>query len=209
MTSRTSAVRPGRVALAAAVALVAVAAAWFALGALPRIVSTAAAGASPVELVRGALDTGPSADDGLIADGQRVTAYDDVPAVTRMDASLLAAVRRATDDARADGIAVVVNSGWRSARLQEQLLSEAIASHGSREEAARWVATPETSAHVTGDAVDIGPWDAMSWLSQHGWRYGLCQTYANEPWHFELRADAPSGGCPEQFADPTDDPRLG
>lgn len=111
MTSRTSAVRPGRVALAAAVTLIVVAAAWFALGALPRIVSTAAAGASPVEVVRGALDTGPNADDGLIADGQRVTAYDDVPAVTRLDAGLLAAVRRATDDARADGVAVVVNSG--------------------------------------------------------------------------------------------------
>jgi D-alanyl-D-alanine carboxypeptidase len=48
---------------------------------------------------------------------------------------------------------------------------------------------------VTGDAVDIGPTDADSWLQQHGDRYGLCQTYANEMWHFEL-ATEPGGTCP-------------
>ena len=76
------------------------------------------------------------------------------------------------------------------------------------EEAARWVATPETSAHVSGDAVDIGPLDATAWLSEHGAGYGLCQIYGNEPWHYELRPDAVDDGCPAMYADPTQDPRM-
>jgi zinc D-Ala-D-Ala carboxypeptidase len=49
------------------------------------------------------------------------------------------------------------------------------------------VATPDKSAHVSGDAVDIGPSGAAAWLSERGAEYGLCQTYGNEPWHYELR----------------------
>ena len=63
-------------------------------------------------------------------------------------------------------------------------------STAQEDEAARWVATPATSAHVSGDAVDIGHADAAAWLSKHGAEYGLCQIYRNEPWHYELRPDA-------------------
>ena len=80
--------------------------------------------------------------------------------------------------------------------------------YGSEEEAARWVATADTSAHVSGDAVDIGPADASAWLSEHGAEYGLCQIYGNEPWHFELRPEAIDDGCPPMYADPTHDPRM-
>ena len=73
---------------------------------------------------------------------------------------------------------------------------------------ARWVATPDTSAHVSGDAVDIGPVAATAWLSAHGAAYGLCQIYGNEPWHYELRPDAIDHGCPPMYADPTHDPRM-
>ena len=52
------------------------------------------------------------------------------------------------------------------------------------------MATPDTSAHVSGDAVDIGPSDAAAWLSEHGAAYGLCRIYGNEPWHYELRPEA-------------------
>ena len=38
--------------------------------------------------------------------------------------------------------------------------------------------------------------------------YGLCQTYRNEPWHYELRPDAVNRGCPRMYADPTHDPRM-
>ena len=80
--------------------------------------------------------------------------------------------------------------------------------YGSEKEAARWVATPNTSAHVSGDAVDIGPFDATAWLSEHGAEYRLCQIYSNEPWHYELRPGAIDHGCPPMYADPTHDPRM-
>lgn len=49
---------------------------------------------------------------------------------------------------------IVVNSGWRSPAYQEELLDRAVSTYGSRDEAARWVATPKTSAHVSGAAAD-------------------------------------------------------
>jgi D-alanyl-D-alanine carboxypeptidase len=70
------------------------------------------------------------------------------------------------------------------------------------------VATPSTSAHVSGDAVDIGPVNAATWLSKHGAQYGLCLIYRNEPWHYELRPSALARGCPPMYADPTQDPRM-
>ncbi len=102
----------------------------------------------------------------------------------------------------------MVDSGWRSPEYQEQLFREAVSKYGSDEAAARWVATPSTSAHVSGNAVDIGHVDAAAWLSEHGTRYGLCQIYRNEPWHYELRPQATALGCPPMYADPTHDPRM-
>ena len=101
-----------------------------------------------------------------------------------------------------------VDSGWRSPEYQEQLLRTAVSKYGSEEEATRWVAAPNTSAHVSGDAVDIGHSDATAWLSEHGAEYGLCQIYSNEPWHYELRLEAIDHACPPMYADPTHDPRM-
>jgi hypothetical protein len=145
--------------------------------------------------------------DGAVPAG--TTIFDDaVPGVSDLDPVLLEALRGAATDATADGVVFVVESGWRSPEYQERLLDEAVANYGSREEAARWVATPTSSAHVSGDAVDLAHSDATTWLSAHGGAYGLCQIYANEPWHYELRPDAVDRGCPALFADPTQDPRM-
>ena len=145
--------------------------------------------------------------DGAVPDG--VTVFDDeYPGVANLDPDLLAAVRRAATDAADDGVEFIVESGWRSSDYQERLLQQAISTYGSRKEAARWVATPETSAHVTGDAIDIGHVDARTWLSTHGAAYGLCQIYRNEPWHYELRPKAIGRGCPRMYADPAHDPRM-
>jgi zinc D-Ala-D-Ala carboxypeptidase len=142
--------------------------------------------------------------DGAVPDG--VTVFDDeYPAVANLDPALLGALRRAATDAAADGVEFVVDSGWRSREYQNRLLREAVSEFGSEEEAARWVATAETSAHVSGDAVDLGS-DAAEWLSGRGAEYGLCQTYGNEPWHYELRPEAVD--CPPMYADPTHDPRM-
>jgi hypothetical protein len=145
--------------------------------------------------------------DGVVPNG--TTVFDDeIPGVAKLDSDLLGPLRRAAAGAAGDGVQFYVDSGWRSAEYQERLLREAISKYGSVEAATRWVATPETSAHVSGDAVDIGPSGAAAWLSEHGAAYGLCQIYGNEPWHYELRPEAIDHGCPAMYADPTHDPRM-
>ncbi|MEU4013817.1 M15 family metallopeptidase [Microbacterium sp. NPDC028030] len=151
----------------------------------------------------------PSEADGVIRDDDKPTVFEvDRVAIGNLDPGLSEALQRAASDADADGITFRVNSGWRSPALQQRMLQDAVVQYGSEDEARRWVATPETSEHVTGDAVDLGPWPALDWLAQRGWRYGLCQIYANEPWHYELRPEAVDDGCPEMLADPTVDPRM-
>lgn len=145
--------------------------------------------------------------DGVVPDG--TTVFDDtIPAVAELDTGLLTALRAAAKDAAAYGVDFQVNSGWRSPAYQDRLLREAVGKYGSEEEAARWVATPETSPHVSGDAVDIGESDAQMWLFEHGAAYGLCPVYRNEPWHYELRTEAIGSRCPPMYADPTEDPRM-
>lgn len=168
----------------------------------PAAVTPAQAEARP-----GAPDRPLGLADGAVPDG--TTVFDDaIPGVANLDPELLRALRDAAYAAAGDGVVLRVDSAWRSPAYQEHLLREAVAEHGSEAEAARWVATPETSAHVSGDAVDIGPPASAAWLSAHGSAYGLCQTYGNEPWHFELRPHAPDLGCPPMYADPTHDPRM-
>jgi len=133
---------------------------------------------------------------------------DDIPGLANLDPALLGALRRAATKAANDGVEFFVDSGWRSPEYQEHLLQEAVLKYGSEAEAARWVAAPTTSAHVSGDAVDIGPSDATAWLSVHGAEYGLCRIYANEPWHHELRRHAIAHGCPAMYPDAAHDPRM-
>ncbi|MFJ2864243.1 M15 family metallopeptidase [Kitasatospora sp. NPDC087314] len=145
--------------------------------------------------------TGTAGADGAIPDGTKLSPFDtEAPAVRNLDGPLLEAVRQAAGDARAQGIEMTVTSGWRSKGYQQQLLDRAVTKYGSLEQARRFVNTPEKSAHVSGKAVDLGPTNADYWLIQHGARYGLCQVYANEIWHFELRTE-PGGTCPAQLPD--------
>ena len=133
-------------------------------------------------------------------DGRTVRIGSAEPAVTRLDPALLAALQAAVRVAAGDGIEVRVRSGWRSAAYQQELLDEAVVRYGSLEEASRWVASPDTSAHVTGDAVDVSATDAAYWMAEHGPEFGLCQSYANEIWHYELRT-TPGGTCPPPLPD--------
>lgn len=91
--------------------------------------------------------------------------------------------------------------------LSGALRAAAVAKHGSTERAARWVATADSSAHVSGNAVDLGS-DAAAWLSAHGAAYELCQIYRNEPWHYELRPEAIEHGCPAMYPDPAHDQKM-
>jgi D-alanyl-D-alanine carboxypeptidase len=209
--ARTTArrIRIRRIRVAAPLVVIAAIAAALGYQALASSSSTAA---SPIDVFRsehrglrsehrGALGEADGAVDGA-------TVFDEIPGVANLDPDLLSALRQAATDAADDGIELFVDSGWRSPEYQNQLLREAVSEYGSEEEAARWVATAETSAHVSGDAVDIGHFDATAWLSEHGAEYGLCRIYSNEPWHYELRPDAIDRGCPPVYADPTHDPRM-
>lgn len=140
-------------------------------------------------------------EDGYVPVGEGLAVDADVPALTGLDPELLAAVREAAAAALDAGIdEVVVTGGWRSERYQEHLWEEALREHGGEEEARRWVASAEESAHVSGDAVDIGYTNAADWFSRFGYEYGLCRTYANELWHYELAVE-PGEPCPQPVAD--------
>jgi zinc D-Ala-D-Ala carboxypeptidase len=196
--------RTGRIPWILVAGLLVVIAAIPAASLLPYSSSTAA---SPIGVLRREQPDALGAADGVVPDG--TTVFDDhVPAVDKLKPALLGALRRAATDAEHDGVEFVVNSGWRSPRYEKHLLLEAVVKYGSEEAAARWVATPTTSAHVSGDAVDLGPVGATAWLAKHGAKYGLCQIYRNEPWHYELRPTAIDHGCPPMYADPTRDPRM-
>ena len=169
------------------------------------LASSSSTAASPID-ARRREHRAPGEADGAVPHG--TTVFDDeIPAVANLDPALLRALRRAATDAAGDRVEFVVDSGWRSPAYQERLLHEAISKYGSEQKAARWVATPKTSAHVSGDAVDVGS-AATAWLSEHGAAYGLCQIYGNEPWHYELRPEAVDRGCPPMYDDPTHDPRM-
>ncbi|MEH1128054.1 M15 family metallopeptidase [Micromonospora sp. CPCC 206061] len=169
--------------------------------------SASSSARSVSEVLRGDHGGTTTEADGALPEG--VTVFDDqYPGVANLDPDLLQALREGATDAADEGVEFYVNSGWRSPEYQNQLFREAVSEYGSEEEAARWVATADTSAHVSGDAVDIRPSDATAWLSERGAKYGLCQIYSNEPWHYELRPEATSEGCPRMYADPAHDPRM-
>jgi hypothetical protein len=116
--------------------------------------------------------------------------------VSKLTPRMRRAVDRAVRAAAADGVELRVTSGWRSPEHQARLYAEAVDKYGSAERARRWVLPPDESAHVQGEAVDVGPPAGAKWLDANGVRFGLCQRYANEPWHFELLATAKGSSCP-------------
>ena len=144
------------------------------------------------------LSIGPAAQDtvgGWLPDGRMLSPFDtDDPIVEWLDPALREAVQSAARSAEADGIDMRITSGWRSKGFQERLFDNGVITYGSVEAAREFVASPEKSKHVTGEAVDVGPVDADKWLIANGVKFGLCQIYANEIWHFELAAD--DGRCP-------------
>jgi D-alanyl-D-alanine carboxypeptidase len=134
------------------------------------------------------------------ADAVALSPYDvQNPAVGFLNPALLSAVQQASNAAAAEGVTMTITSGWRSPEFQQQLLDDAVANYGSMAVARQYVQTPERSKHVLGQAVDMGGAEADQWLIVNGARFGLCQIYANEPWHFELATDA-AGNCPPLLA---------
>ncbi len=117
-----------------------------------------------------------------------------------LDPALAAAYTLAEQQAHAEDVPLSVTSGHRTYEQQQWLWQDGLATYGSPDEARRWVLPPEESTHVSGHAVDVGPQEGAQWLEANGNRWGLCRTFDNEWWHFEL-VTAPGTPCPPRVPD--------
>jgi LAS superfamily LD-carboxypeptidase LdcB len=77
--------------------------------------------------------------------------------------------------ASADGINLIINSGFRSNAEQAQLFA--------RHPDPKWVAPPGQSLHRLRTELDLGPAGAYSWLARNATRFHFVQRYSWEPWH--------------------------
>jgi hypothetical protein len=78
--------------------------------------------------------------------------------------------------ASADGVALVINSGFRSDAEQARLFEA--------NPDPRMVAPPGTSLHRCGTELDLGPASAYGWLAANAGRFGFVQRYSWEAWHY-------------------------
>jgi hypothetical protein len=87
-----------------------------------------------------------------------------------------AAYDRMAAAARADGVVLVVVSGFRSDAEQAELF----AAHPDP----TWVAPPGQSLHRCATELDLGPSSAYGWLAANAGRFGFVQRYSWEAWHY-------------------------
>lgn len=110
--------------------------------------------------------------------------------------------------AQADGIELLLVSGFRSAAFQAELIRQKLRKGQALEQILQVNAPPGYSEHHSGAAVDIGaagcpPLEesfestaAYAWLQQHAAAYGFSLSYPRgnadgylyEPWHWRYRA---------------------
>lgn len=99
--------------------------------------------------------------------------------------------------ARADGIDLVVVSGYRSDAEQAVLFA--------RHPDPRWVAPPGRSRHRDATELDLATGGgAGAWLARNATRFGFAQRYSWEPWHFGYLpgCGTPRTGTPAVAASP-------
>lgn len=78
--------------------------------------------------------------------------------------------------AAADGLTLIVVSGFRSDAEQAELFRA--------NPDPKWVAPPGTSLHRCATELDLGPETAYGWLEANAPRFGFLQRYPWERWHF-------------------------
>lgn len=93
-----------------------------------------------------------------------------------MRPDVAAAFDRMAAAARADGVALLVVSGFRSDAEQAALF----AAHPDP----TWVAPPGHSLHRCATELDLGPDAAYAWLAANAGRFGFLRRYSWEPWHY-------------------------
>jgi hypothetical protein len=93
-----------------------------------------------------------------------------------MRPDVAAAFDRMAAAAAADGIALIINSAYRSDAEQAGLFAQ----HPDP----TWVAPPGQSLHRCATELDLGPATAYGWLAANGPRFEFTQRYSWEPWHY-------------------------
>ncbi|UCG62361.1 MAG: M15 family metallopeptidase [Candidatus Zixiibacteriota bacterium] len=106
---------------------------------------------------------------------------------------------RMAEAAAADSIVLITDSGYRSARYQERIISEHMKEGQKFADITRYVAPPGYSDHETGRSIDIVPsdpsfarTDAYRWLVQTAGEFGFEENFPKdttgltpwEPWHW-------------------------
>jgi hypothetical protein len=170
------------------------------LSCLGALVLLALAGCAGPSIAAPATHEPLGVEDGYVGFGETIGLDDDLPAITNLDPALRAALDAAAAAAAERDVVFTFTDAWRSERYQQELFDDAVLKYGSKEEALRWVKPATESAHVSGRAVDIATADAMDWLTRFGAEFGLCQIYANEPWHYE-HIEGVTQECPPQQLD--------
>ena len=89
---------------------------------------------------------------------------------------------RMAEAAAADGVNLIVVSGFRSNAEQAKLF----AAHPDP----KWVAPPGQSLHRLGTELDLGPSGAYGWLARNAGRFHFVQRYSWEPWHYGFTLNA-------------------
>ena len=100
----------------------------------------------------------------------------------QMRPDVAAAFDRMEAAARADGVGLIITSGFRSNAEQAVLFA--------RNPDPKWVARPGTSLHRLGTELDIGPPSAYGWLAANAKRFHFVQRYSWEPWHYGFKFNA-------------------
>ena len=123
-----------------------------------------------------------------------------------LDKRIVPAMEEFLQDARSEGMSVVLASGYRSYEEQSWLFQEKVYQYGDEDAAAAIVARPGTSEHQTGLAADITDQyyeikkqsleetALYQWMQEHCQEYGFIVRFPEgkeeitgiiyEPWHF-------------------------
>jgi soluble lytic murein transglycosylase-like protein len=102
----------------------------------------------------------------------------------RMRPDVALAFDRMAAAARADGVALLITSAFRSDAEQASLFAQ----HPDP----KWVARPGESLHRLATELDLGPRAAYGWLARNAGRFHFTQRYAWEPWHYGFTLNAGS-----------------
>lgn len=153
----------------------------------------------------------------------------------KVDKRIYPALQNMFEAAKEEGIYMIVAEGYRTRDEQQKLLNEKTEEYQERVFvkfiakwlAKQWVATPGTSEHQLGLAIDINAdgihntgVEVYDWLAEHAHEYGFIQRYPEdkteitginyEPWHYRYVGEEAAkemyeeGICLEEYLDRLD-----